>query len=281
MKTALTLSGLSFCYSDGFHLNIPSLDLTSGKIYSLSGPNGSGKTTLLRILALLAATPSGELRYRGRMMPNSSRELLEIRRKMTLVEQNPYLFKTTVEENLAYGLRLRKCSGLEIKKRVGAILNLLGLLKFRDRNVEKLSAGERQKVALARALVIQPEMLFLDEPTANVDSPSVEFIEEKVKEFHRERQGLVVWATHSLEQAYRVGDEVLCLMEGKLVPGTIDNLFNGEIREEEGETFFIFDSGLRVSTPSREPGKARMLIDRKSTRLNSSHIPLARMPSSA
>ncbi len=103
-------------------------------------------------------------------------------------------------------------------------------------------------------------MLFLDEPTANVDRPSVEFIEEKVKEFHRNRPGLVVWATHSLEQAYRVGDAVLCLLEGRLVPGTIDNLFTGEIREEGGEHFFLFGPGLKALIPPHIPGSARLLI---------------------
>ncbi len=256
----LAFKGLSLGYPDGFHLEISSLELSAGKIYSLSGPNGSGKTTLLKVLALLLDPPGGEVRYRGRLLPDSSRGLLEIRRKMTLVEQSPYLFKATVEENLAYGLKVRGCGRREIEKRVVSILDLLDLRGFRGRRVGRLSAGEKQKVALARALIVEPEMLFLDEPTANVDRPSIEFIEEKIGEFHRRRPGLVVWATHSLEQAYRVGDEVLCLLEGRLAPGTIDNLFFGEVKEVGGETFFAFGRDLKAVVSAHRPGRARMLI---------------------
>ena len=260
MNPVLKISGLEFSYPGEFNLVIPSLNLDDGKIYSLSGPNGSGKTTLQKILALLIAPRKGDLEYRGRPIPGPGRELLELRRKMTLVEQNPYFFNSTVAENLAYGLKLRRCGAREIKKKISDCLGFLGMERFKDRRPDRLSAGERQKVALARGLILRPEILFLDEPTANVDRPSAGFIEEKVKEFHRNRPGLVVWATHSLEQAYRVGDAVLCLLEGRLVPGTIDNLFAGTVREEGGEPFFVFGPDLKALIPPHRPGSARMLI---------------------
>ena len=259
-KPLISLKGLNFCYPGGFELNIPKLSLLEGKIYLLTGPNGSGKSTLLEILAQLLPANYREFLYRGRPLPNSGRELLSIRREMTLMEQNPYLFRTTVEENIAYGLILRRFEKEEIKVRVDSILHLLGIHDFRDRRVEQLSGGEKQKVALARALLLRPKVLLLDEPTANVDRASVEFIEGKIKEFHSERQGIVIWATHNREQAYRVGDEMLSLLEGKLVPGTIDNLYFGEVRQDDGKTYFFFNHDLKAFIPTRDPGPARMII---------------------
>lgn len=259
-KPLISLSELNFRYPGGFELNIPELSLSEGKIYLLTGPNGSGKSTLLEILAQLLPATCREFLYRGRPLPDSGRALLEIRREMTLMEQNPYLFRTTVRENLAYGLSLRRFGKREIGMRVDSILELLELRDFRDRRVEQLSGGEKQKVALARALLLRSRVLLLDEPTANVDRASVEFIEGKIKEFHRERKGIVIWATHNREQAYRVGDEMLSLLEGRLVPGTIDNLYFGEVRQDDRETYFFFNHDLKASIPARKPGPARMLI---------------------
>ena len=256
----INIRDLKFSYPGGFALDIPEISLSEGKIYLLTGPNGSGKTTLLEILALLLPAAYREFLYRGGPLPDSERDLLAIRRKMTLMEQNPYLFRTTVGENLAYGLSIRRIGKQEIGERVDFILKLLGLQDFRGRKVGELSGGEKQKVALARALLLRPEVLLLDEPTANVDRASVEFIEEKIKEYHRERKGIVIWATHNREQAYRVGDEMLCLLEGKLVPGTIDNLYFGEVRQDGGETYFFFKPELKASVPARKPGPARLII---------------------
>jgi len=256
----INIRDLKFCYSGGFKLNIPELSLEEGKIYLLTGPNGSGKSTLLEILALLLPADYREFLYRDRPLPDSGSELLRIRREMTLMEQNPYLFRTSVEENLAYGLILRRFGKDEIGERIDSILRFLGIQDFRKRRVDQLSGGEKQKIALARALLLRPKVLMLDEPTANVDRSSVEFIEGKIKEYHRERKGMVIWATHNREQAYRVEDEMLSLLDGKLVPGTIDNLYFGEVDQSGGETYFFFNHDLKASIPDRDPGPARLII---------------------
>ena len=256
----INIRDLKFSYSGGFELNIPELSLEEGKIYLLTGPNGSGKSTLLEILALLLPADYREFLYRDRPLPDSGSELLRIRREMTLMEQNPYLFRTSVEENLAYGLILRRFGKDEIGERIDSILRFLGIQDFRKRRVDQLSGGEKQKIALARALLLRPKVLMLDEPTANVDRSSVEFIEGKIKEYHRERKGMVIWATHNREQAYRVEDEMLSLLDGKLVPGTIDNLYFGEVDQSGGETYFFFNHDLKASIPDRDPGPARLII---------------------
>lgn len=254
------LERLNFSYPGGFELKIPEISFQEGKIYLLTGPNGAGKSTLLEILALLLPADFQEFLYRGRSLPRAGRELLKIRREMTLMEQNPYLFRKTVGENLAYGLKLRRIGQEEIDQRIDDMLGLLGLRNFRNRRTDQLSGGERQKVALARSLLLRPKVLFLDEPTANVDRASVEFIEEKIKKFHQERKGTIIWATHNREQAYRVGDEMFCLLGGRLVPGSIDNLYFGEVKRDGSETYFLFNSELKASIPARRPGPARMII---------------------
>lgn len=256
----IDLKELDFRYPGGFHLRIAQLSLYRGKIYGLQGLNGAGKTTLLRILALLLPVPGGNLMIDGRPRPGSSGGLTELRRRMTLVEQNPYLFPKSVRENIEYGLKVRRLDRQEIASRVASGLDSFGLKWLRDKRVDQLSAGEKQKVALARGLSLQPEILLLDEPTANVDAQSVGLIEKRIREFQRRPRGLVVWATHNLEQAYRVADEVICLLEGKIVPGTIDNLFTGEVEEEDGESRFTFGPALKAVVFTDMRGPARMLI---------------------
>ncbi|MFH1037676.1 MAG: ABC transporter ATP-binding protein [PVC group bacterium] len=256
----LSLTALDFRYPGGFSLRIPSLELADGVIHALSGPNGAGKTTLLHILALLLPAGTDGYRYRGQPLPKTPRQQLDIRRSMTLVEQNPCFFRATIGENIAYGLRLRRWKERDIRKAVAAAGDDLGIGSLLDRKPDRLSAGEKQKAALARALVLRPEILFLDEPTANVDRQSVSLIEEAVKGFHRKRGGTAVWATHNLRQAFRVGDRVMSLVNGKLAPGTIDNLFAGRVEKRGEESIFYFGPGLSAVVPSSNEGTARMLI---------------------
>ncbi len=259
----LSLTETDFRYPGGFSLQIRELELTAGVVHALSGPNGSGKTTLLNILALLRPTP-GIYRYRGEPLPKSPRRRLEVRRALTLVEQSPCFFRSTIGDNIAYGLRLRRREDREIKEAVAAIAREMGIDPLLDRKPEELSGGEKQKAALARALVLRPEILLLDEPTANVDQQSVLLIEETVKNFHRRRGGCVVWATHNLRQAFRVGDRVMSLVDGRLTPGTIDNLLFGRIEKRAEETIFRLGPGLGGGR--RRAGGGRCQPDADSSR---------------
>jgi tungstate transport system ATP-binding protein len=177
------------------------------------GPTGAGKSTLLRLLAGLEPPTAGELRFGacsagGRGLP------LDVRRRVTLVFQRPLLLAGTVRANVEYGLRLRGLGGRGSRAR--AALDRLGLGELGSRSAHTLSGGETQLVALARALVLEPDVLLLDEPTAHLDPARVARVEDVVRDFHR-RGATVVWATHNLLQARRVARRVALLLDGRLV----------------------------------------------------------------
>ena len=230
-------------------LEIGHLVLRGGEIYGFVGPNGSGKTTLLYIMNLLLRPTEGQIFFEGEPIYEDANCRSSAQRKMTMVLQNPYLFDTTVEKNLEYSLKLR---GLPREKRLGIVwdaLDEVGLVGFEKRRARQLSGGEAQLVALARALALGPAVLFLDEPTANVDAKRIRQLESIVRKINRERGTTVVLTTHNLDEAYRIADRVFSLFEGSLVSPTMHNLFKGAIRTSPEGT--CFDTGkIRIQIPS-------------------------------
>jgi tungstate transport system ATP-binding protein len=195
-------------------LRIDRLEVARGEVLGVLGPTGAGKSTLLRLLAAVEASASGQL-FLGDFPLAPGRVPLEVRRRMTLVFQRPLLLTGTVRANVEYGLWLRG-RGAD-PGRVRAVLELLRLNDLAARPVRTLSGGEAQLVALARALVLEPEVLLLDEPTAHLDPARVALVEEAVRAVHRRAGATVVWATHNLFQARRVAQRVGLLLDGRLV----------------------------------------------------------------
>ncbi|MEW6723898.1 MAG: phosphate ABC transporter ATP-binding protein [Bacillota bacterium] len=188
--------------------------LAAGQVTALVGPSGAGKTTLLRLAAGLETPDSGELYWFGR--PSNAADLAA-RRRLGFVFQMPRLFSGTVYENLAYGLRLRGLGEGEIRERVERLLQQVGLSEFSAQVARSLSGGEQQRVALARTLITGPEVIFLDEPTANLDPPNVKAIEELVTGYCREQGAAVAWVTHNIFQARRCSQQLVFLAEGRVV----------------------------------------------------------------
>ena len=200
-----------------FTLHIRKLDVRGGEVLGLLGPTGAGKSTLLRLLAGLVKADHGELYFESQ--PFASHDLaLSARQRMTLVHQIPLLLAGTVRFNIEYGLRLR--GQRERADKVDAILDRLGLSKFALQSALTLSGGQTQLVALARALVIEPDVLLLDEPTAHLDPAHVALVEETIRQVQQERRMTVVWATHNLFQARRIASRTALLLNGQLVEAT-------------------------------------------------------------
>ncbi len=190
------------------------LKIMRGKITALLGPSGSGKTTLLRILAGLESPTKGTVLYENSLITDSNRHLL--RRKATMVFQRSVFFDTTVFKNVAYGLKLRGYSKTEIKDKVEGVLELLRLDDCEKRRAKKLSGGEQQRVSLARALVLNREILLLDEPTVNIDPKNVSIIEETILRVNREYRTTIALATHNMFQAEAISERVALLLEGTI-----------------------------------------------------------------
>ena len=200
-----------------FTLHIRKLDVRGGEVLGLLGPTGAGKSTLLRLLAGLVRADRGDLHFESQ--PFASHDLaLPTRRRMTLVHQRPLLLTGTVRFNVEYGLRLRKQQ--ERPDKVDAVLDRLGLSKLAQQSALTLSGGETQLVALARAFVLDPEVLLLDEPTAHLDPAHVALVEETIRQVRQERRMTVVWTTHNLFQARRVASRTALLLNGQLVEVT-------------------------------------------------------------
>lgn len=193
---------------------IVSVDLAVDRpsITCLVGHNGCGKTTLLKIMAGLQSQDQGTVAYFGQLLKRSAIRTLGI----TYASAQPIILNRTVAENLSYPLGIRGCEKYIIKERVDYYLDVLNLTAFRDRNALSLSAGEKQKLSLGRALILNPKVLLLDEPTANIDNKTLFEIESLLQQYVTEEKGYVVMATHDLEQAQRVGDTIYEMKAGAL-----------------------------------------------------------------
>ena len=187
-----------------------------GAIHGVVGPNGAGKTTLLRLLALLERPTQGRVLVGGEDATTRWPDCLGLRRRLALVQQRPALFRCSVFDNVAAGLRFRGVRGGELRQAALEALGLVELNGFERRWPGSLSGGEAQKVALARAVATRPEVLLLDEPTASLDPASCALIEAKVSLLAA--QGVtIVWVTHSLAQAARLSARLYVICEGRLI----------------------------------------------------------------
>ncbi len=191
-----------------------SFTFRAGGVHVLMGPNGSGKSTLLRICSLLDPPDSGELSYEADGLPLP--QDMALRRRMTLVLPRTGVFNTTVFKNVAYGLRVRGVSPQVTQERVRSALSTVGLEHLSRQQALTLSSGETQRLGLARALAIDPEVLFLDEPTASVDQENAAIIEAIVRRLKHDGRRLIIMTTHDREQAERMADVLLFLHQGAL-----------------------------------------------------------------
>ncbi len=195
-------------------LTIDDLQVQRGEILAVIGPNGAGKSTLLLVLNRLLQPESGQILYRGR--PLGEEDELAYRRKMALVLQDPLLFDATVFDNVAMGLRFRGLPRGEIRQRVEEWLRRLGVSHLAGRRARKLSGGEAQRINLARALALQPEVLLLDEPFSALDTPTRA---QLLEDFHILLSGLsltTIFITHDMDEALYLGDRVAVVLGGSL-----------------------------------------------------------------
>jgi molybdopterin-binding protein len=231
-------------------LNIPRFTVPEGGLTALTGPNGSGKTSLLLALSGLLRPTEGKLLYRDKDIHMLSAAASDrMRRELGIVLQSPYLFKTSVLKNISYGLVRRGMPRMEAARKAERALMLVGLEGFGKRDCTELSGGEGQRVVVARALVLEPKVLLLDEPFANVDTASRAVIEKVLLQQNHERSTSIIFTTHDLEQASRVAGSILTLYEGQVQEDSLENLFNGIIRKLESGP--VFDTGrIRIAIPA-------------------------------
>lgn len=214
MKSGLIIENVSKAFDDKIILENISFKVSPGQVLALVGGSGSGKTTLLKTINRLINIDSGNIILNKRSIYEI--DPIELRRLAGMVLQTPVMFDGSVLDNVAYGLRIRGENGRSRQKIVQAI-NDSGLpIKFLKRDANKLSGGEQQRVALARLLVLEPQILLLDEPTAALDPKLTRKIEETVLNLCRTRKLITLWVTHNHTQARRVGDIIGVLKNGRI-----------------------------------------------------------------
>lgn len=214
-------------------LRVGSLAIKKGGIYGIIGPSGAGKSTLLRIINLLTPPDSGSILFHGKPVSYNGAARLAIQRKMSLVFQKTLLFRDSVWNNVAYGLRARGLALPEIEKRVNALLEQVGMTDLAARRADTLSGGEAQRVAIARAVAFEPELLLLDEPTANLDPGNIEMIEDMVIKMNNLRSITVVMVTHNIFQAHRIAKEVIFIHQGDIIEmGETEKIFSAPAEEK-------------------------------------------------
>ena len=214
-------------YDEQYILKSIDLSINRNEVFALIGPTGAGKTTLIRLLDLLESPTSGKIYFDGIDVTHSPRLRLEARRRMSFVLQKPVVFNMSVFDNAACGLRWRHEDRKVTQQRVSSVLELVGMADHKNRNAKTLSGGETQRLAIARALAIKPEVLFLDEPTANLDPISISKIEEILAHIIREQKTTIVMATHDMAQGQRLAGRIGVLMNGEILQtGSPDDIFS-------------------------------------------------------
>lgn len=195
-------------------LQADSLDIQRGETLAVVGPNGSGKSTLLLALAHLLRPARGEIRFDGKSVKQWND--IEYRRKISFVFQAPLLMDMTVEQNVGLGLKFRGVSREETHRQVGRWVKALGIESLAKRRASQLSGGEAQRVSLARAFVLEPELLLLDEPFAALDPPTHAKLLEDLSNILKVDHKTAVFVTHNLNEAAKLSHRIAVIVGGML-----------------------------------------------------------------
>lgn len=214
--TFLSIRHLSKTYDSHVALHDISLELARGEFLSIVGESGSGKSTLLRMIAGLMTQSGGEVLLEEKLIENPTQKLVPGYDEIKLIHQDYQLFpNSTVEENISrpllqYDAKYRA-------QRVNRLMSQLGLENYKDRLPRQLSGGQQQKVAIAQALAVEPEVLLLDEPFSHLDAIQKRKLIFELKELLKEMGTTVIFVTHDLDDALRLTDSLLILQKGKVV----------------------------------------------------------------
>ncbi|PID72302.1 MAG: hypothetical protein CSB34_02985 [Desulfobulbus propionicus] len=241
-------------YGSKIVLHIDNLVIEKGKIYALLGANGAGKTTLFHILGFLEAPSSGQVVFDGKTVFFDRAELYTLRKRVVMVDQYPIMFSTSVYKNVEFGLKIR---GIEKKRRDSVIreaLEMVDLGSYAGEYAHKLSGGETQRLAMARALALFPEVLLCDEPTANVDVENQAVIRSLLTRVNQEKNTTVLFTTHDRLQAAGLADETIVLEKGRVVATSYENIFSCTLQSKgSGKKVCLLQQKVPVTFPGHIP----------------------------
>lgn len=195
-------------------LDIKSLNIQKNKVTSIVGQSGSGKTTLLRLLNKLISCDNGEIYFEGK--PLSNVDSVNLRREVVMLPQAPAIFKGSIRDNLLIGLKFSE-RPIATDDKLSQMLKLVNLNKELVDDAEKLSGGEKQRLALGRVVLMEPRVLLLDEPSSALDEGSEHMIIEELANYTKENNKTLIMVTHSRKVANTFSDEIVEIERGKVV----------------------------------------------------------------
>ena len=231
MKTLVEIRDLLVKRGDHPALQLDSLMIQESEVLAVVGPNGAGKSTLLLTLARLLKPEQGQILFNDQQATVESDTVY--RRRIALVMQDPLLFDTSVFDNVASGLRFRGIAKEEIRQRVPLWLERLGVAHLSKRRAGQLSGGEAQRVSLARALVLEPQLLLLDEPFSALDPPTRSRLLEDLGILLDETATTTVFVTHDLDEAAQLADRMAVIVGNRLrQSGRPDDIFAVPVDED-------------------------------------------------
>jgi iron(III) transport system ATP-binding protein len=214
----VSIRGLTKKFAEAAAVDELHLEIGDGEFVSLLGPSGCGKTTTLRLLAGFLQPDGGEIRVGGAVISSPSLLVPPERRNMSMIFQSYAVWPhMTVAQNVAYGLKFKKLTKLEIENKIAKLLGIVHLADLKDRYSAELSGGQQQRVALARALVVEPQILLMDEPLSNLDANLREEMRFEIRRLHEEFKITTVYVTHDQAEAMATSDRIAVLNRGRLV----------------------------------------------------------------
>jgi tungstate transport system ATP-binding protein len=257
LPVKLRLADVLVRRGDSSILDVPELEILDNEVLAIVGPNGAGKSTLLQVIGLLMRPDRGEVLFEGKAARGNP---LAFRRRMSLVMQEPLLLDTTVEGNVRCGLALRGVPAAEQRRRAATWMERFGIAALASRSPRYLSGGEAQRVSLARAFVLEPEVLLLDEPFSALDAPTREALIDDLDDALRDRRATTVFVTHDRAEALRLGDRIAVMIGGGIRQvGTPAEVF-GAAADEEVAAFVGVETIVRGRVTCLSDGLATLEV---------------------
>jgi tungstate transport system ATP-binding protein len=252
MKYAFEVEDLKVLRGGQEVLDIDEMSVLSGEVLTVIGPNGAGKSTLLLAMSGLIAPEGGEIRFLGATVP--PRGNLSYRRKISLVLQRPMLLNTSVLDNVMLGARFRGIQKKECLRRAETWLERFGISDLADRRARTLSGGEAQRVSLARAFAVDPEVILLDEPLSALDTPTRMQLLEDFQSLIAESRITTIFVTHDMDEALHLGHRMAVLLDGQLKQiGPPDEVLSAPV-DSEVAAFVGLETTVRGQIRSADDG---------------------------